>query len=234
MIDLPTTTPILSEIFGTPGYLVVGAGGDLCLPGAIEYQHLHSDGREMSPLPKSRVEQAELLGIEPRREGTEQPDTHSQRLIIERTPPLVTINFLMADLTWENGPIRQIPGTHASAFSPPTPEEEPEWMRLSTLVGATAGSGVFRDNRAWHGATPNLSREVRAMPNAEYAPAWVGEDRDFPRTMPHETWETLSPHAQHICRRLKTEPGVWPAGAGVIHPLASARNKAKETVRERP
>src|SRR5271156_4857111 len=44
MIDLPTTTPILSKIFGTEKYWVVGAGGDLCLPGAIEYQALHVDG----------------------------------------------------------------------------------------------------------------------------------------------------------------------------------------------
>ncbi|MBV9419385.1 MAG: hypothetical protein JO348_06395, partial [Alphaproteobacteria bacterium] len=37
MVDLPTTTPILTKIFGTSDYFVRGAGGDLCLPGAIEY-----------------------------------------------------------------------------------------------------------------------------------------------------------------------------------------------------
>ena len=41
MIDLPTTTPILKHLFGTDDYAVGGAGGDLSLPGAIEYQHLH-------------------------------------------------------------------------------------------------------------------------------------------------------------------------------------------------
>jgi hypothetical protein len=41
--------------------------------------------------------------------------------------------------------------------------------------------------------------------------------------MPHEVWETLSPHAQAICRRIKAPPGVWPAGAGVMHPLAGKR-----------
>ena len=44
MIELPTTTPLLREIFGTDDYLVWGGGGDLSLPGAIEYQHLHTDG----------------------------------------------------------------------------------------------------------------------------------------------------------------------------------------------
>ena len=230
MIDLPATTPILKEIFGSNGYVVVGAGGELCLPGAVEYQHLHSDGRETSPFPSSRVAQGESLGVElERREGSDELHPQTQRMIIECTPPMVTINFLMSDLTWENGPIRQIPGTHACAFPPPTPKDEPEWMRLSTLVGAPAGAGVFRDNRAWHGATPNLSRQVRAMPNVEYAPAWVAEEgEEFRKTMPHDIWETLSPHAQRISRFLKADPGVWPAGAGIMQPLASKRKEVVE------
>ena len=45
--------------------------------------------------------------------------------------------------------------------------------------------------------------------------------------MPHEIWATLPPHAQRIAPRIKTEPGVWPAGAGVMHPLRSKRLEAK-------
>ena len=88
--------------------------------------------------------------------------------------------------------------------------------------GAPAGAGVIRDNRAWHGGTPNLSREIRAMPNIEYVPPWHPAEYSR-RTMPHELWETLSPHAQRICRLIKAEPGIWPAGAGQMHPLASER-----------
>jgi hypothetical protein len=98
-------------------------------------------------------------------------------------------------------------------------------MRLSTLVGAPAGAGVFRDPRAWHGATPNVSREIRAMPNVEYVAPWI-DDAVFKPTMPHAIWETLSPHAQRICARIKTAPGEWPVGAGVMHPLASKRAEA--------
>ena len=43
LIDMPTTTPILTAIFGSPNYIVYGAGGDMAFPGAIEYQGLHSD-----------------------------------------------------------------------------------------------------------------------------------------------------------------------------------------------
>ncbi len=223
MIDLPTTTPILSAIFGGEDYCVLGAGGDLCLPGAIEYQTLHSDMREMYQLPEERIAQAKRLGIEAA--GAEMDDP-TRQLLYERTPPRVTINFLMSDLTWENGPIRQIPGTQVRPGRPPTQAEEPEWMRLSTLVGAPAGAGVFRDIRAWHGATPNVSKEIRAMPNIEYAAPWL-EDKYFLKSMPHDIWEALSPHAQKIAARIKTAPGVWPAGAGVMHPLASKRAEAK-------
>ena len=229
MIDLPTTTPILSKIFGTADYFVRGAGGDLCLPGAIEYQGLHSDTRDTFQITPARREQAERVGV--RRKtvpGTDELDPATVSLILERTPPHVTINFLMSDFTWENGPVRQIPGTHGRVPKPPLLPEEPEWMRLSTLVGAKAGAGVFRDNRAWHGATPNLSREIRAMPNVEYHAPWV-DPSAYWKSMPHEIWETLSPHAQRACRYIKTEPGVWPAGAGVMHPLAAKRKEAKET-----
>ena len=227
MIDLPTTTPILKKIFGTDDYYVRGAGGDLCLPGAIEYQALHADVQGMFDMPPARLAAAERIGIQLRkRPGTDELTFQTQQLIIQRTSPHVTINFLMSDLTWENGPIRQIPGTQAGVASPPTPLDEPEWMRLSTLVGAPAGAGVFRDNRAWHGATPNLSREIRAMPNVEYAGPWVDEARLL-KSMPHAIWETLSPHAKHISRGVKAAPGVWPAGAGVMHPIAGKRQAAK-------
>ena len=135
LIDLPTTTPILKSLFGGPDYQVTGAGGDLCLPGAIEYQTLHADFRERFELPEARLAQARRVGVRPRTDDGEL-DHSARQLIFERTPPRVTINVLMSDLTWENGPIRQIPGTQARPGNPPSQADEPEWMRLSTLVGA--------------------------------------------------------------------------------------------------
>ena len=228
LIDLPTTTPILTRIFGTPDYLVAGAGGDLCLPGAIEYQHLHVDSFDTQALPEGRLAQARALGVDIETGANPASfDLRTQRRVVERTPPVVTINFLMSDQTWENGPIRHIPGSHTSQQRPPLPEQEPDWMRLSTLVGAPAGSGVFRDSRAWHGGTPNLSREIRALPNIEYVPPWLAEQAPITRTMPHDVWETLSPCARRLCRLAKAEPGVSPAGSGVLHPLKSRRQEAR-------
>ncbi len=229
MIDLPTTTPILTEIFGTADYLVRGGGGDVCLPGAIEYQHLHSDQKDSLQMPPGRLRQAVALGVELRTQpNSDELELATQRLIIERTAPFVTINFLLSDMTWENGPIRQIPGSHATQGSPPLPADEPEWMRLSTLVGAPAGAGVFRDIRAWHGGTPNLSRDVRLMPNIEYVASWHSS-MPYAQCMPHDLWMDLSPHARQLCRHIKCEPGVWPRGAGVMHPLASGRARALQS-----
>ncbi len=229
MIDLPTTTPILTRLFGGPDYHVLGAGGDLCLPGAIEYQALHSDGdREHFQMPPLRAERARRLGVEPRlRGGIEEQPARTLQLAVERTPPVITINFLMTDMTWENGPIRQIPGTQMRPGAAPDPTDEPEWMRLSTLVGAPAGAAIFRDTRAWHGGTPNLSREIRAMPNVEYMAPWYQEERGFRPAMPYEIWAGLSPHAQRISMLTRLPKGVWPAGAGVMHPLANERRAAK-------
>ena len=226
MIDLPNTTPILTAIFGSPDYFVLGAGGDLCLPGAVEYQHLHADVGESHHISEARLATAKALGLEiATEEESGEPTLAARRRIVDFTPPVVTINFAMCDLTWENGPIRQIPGSHTWQMRPVPPEHEPEWMRLSTLVGAPAGAGVFRDNRAWHGATPNLSREIRALPNVEYGAPWLPEGGGR-RTMPHAVWETLTPHGKQISRRVKAEPGVWPAGAGVMHPLGAERRAA--------
>ena len=56
-----------------------------------------------------------------------------------------------------------------------------------------------------HGATPNLSEEVRVLPGIEYGPAWSAGPGG-PRTMPFDIWEQLSPHAQHVTRFVVAEP----------------------------
>ena len=82
---------------------------------------------------------------------------------------VIAVNFNMVDFTRENGPIRQIPATQNLDQRPPPLRDEPASMKLSTVCPLPAGSAIFRDNRAWHGGTPNLSDHVRAIPNVEYA-----------------------------------------------------------------
>jgi len=206
LIDLPTTTPILTEIFGSADYIVGGGGGDLALPGAIEYQGLHSDN-VWAPL----------------------PDPTGRITMRDLPVPVLTINFTTCDLTTENGPIRQIPGTQRSREPIPTLADEPEWMKLSTLCPVPAGAAIFRDNRTWHGGTPNLSKSVRSLPNIEYFAPWFRSE-GVVRSMPYEEWKALSPHGQRICRYVTLGPGEKVVGAGFVHPKAKMReqNEAEE------
>ena len=126
LVDLPTTTPILKSIFDSEDYWCWGAGGDFCIPGTYEYQRLHRD-----------------IGPGDFKDST-------GRIEIWDLPPFcVTLNFPMVDFETDVGPIRQIPGTHMTREMPPEVADEPEWMKLSTVLGLKAGGVVFRDLRAW-------------------------------------------------------------------------------------
>lgn len=182
LIDLPTVTPIITAIFGSSDYLLRAASGDFCLPGATEYQPLHSDVRDFDSA-----------------ETTPFSSFHDPRghLTLRDLPcPYVCVNFLPFDQTPLNGPTRQIPGTQHSRAPIPSLDEEPEWMRLSTVCPAPAGSIQIRDVRAWHGGTPNLSDDLRAIPNLEFYAPWFREP-----IIPGITFDDrrqLSEHAQHL------------------------------------
>ena len=201
LIDTPVTTPILTAIFGSADYIAYGAGGDLALPGAIEYQGLHSDNV-----------------------WTELHDPVGGVSMRDLPVPVVHINFPLVDLTNENGPIRQVPGTHRSRAPIPTLADEPEWMRLSTVCPLPAGSAIIRDARCWHGGTPNLSREVRAMPNIEYMAPWFRSPALI-RSMSYATWAALSSHAQRLCRYIVCDPGEAVIGEGFVHPRHAERER---------
>lgn len=199
VIDLPVTTAMLTSIFGSDDYIVGGGGGDYALPGAIEYQGLHSDNL--------------WTGLHDPAGGLTMRDL---------PVPVITIMFPMIDLTWENGPIRQIPGTQRSHDPIPNLVDEPDWMKWSTLCPVPTGSAVIRDNRGWHGGTPNLSEDMRAMPNIEYYAPWFRSE-GIHRCMPHEQWLTLSAHGRRISRYVVAGPDEVVLGAGFDHPRAVAR-----------
>ena len=203
LVDLPTVTPIVTAIFESSDYLLRSASGDFCLPGAVEYQPLHSDIRDFAP------------------DGnTPFSAFHDPRnfLTLRDLPcPYVCVNFLPFDQTALNGPTRQIPGSQNSRAPIPTLEEEPEWMRLSTACPAPAGAVQIRDVRAWHGGTPNLSDELRAIPNLEFYAPWFREPM-----IPGITYadhKKLSEHAQHLTRLSVMDSSEQLPGGYVVKPL---------------
>ena len=201
LIDLPTTTPILEAIFGSRTYIVCGCGGDIALPGAIEYQGLHSD-----------TVWSELY------------DPTGQASVRDLPVPVVAINFPIVDLTPTNGPIRQIPGTQRSREPIPTLADEPESMRFSTICPLPAGSAIIRDARCWHGGTPNLDDHVRAMPNVEDMAPWFRSEALI-RSMSYDTWQGLSDHAKRISRYVVMGKGEDVLGEGINHPRRRERER---------
>ena len=153
LLDIPALTRILTAIFGAPDYVLRAASGDFCLPGATNYQRLHADVHDWAG-------------------DSESPysafcDPSGQISIRDLPCPYVAVNFLPQEVTRLNGPTRQIPGTHKSRASIPGLDDEPEWMRLSTVCPAPAGAVMIRDVRAWHGGSPNVSDAARSIPNLE-------------------------------------------------------------------
>lgn len=184
LLNLKSVTDLVSALFRSEDYTLRAASGDFCLPGAVEYQPLHSDVRDWVDARKSPFSSFH----DPRRV-----------LSIRDLPcPYICVNFLPQDITALNGPTRQIPGTQYSRAPIPTLEQEQEWMRLSTVCPAPAGTIMIRDVRAWHGGTPNLTDHTRAIPNLEFFAPWFREP-----TIPginYQDYAKLSERAQELAR----------------------------------
>lgn len=161
MLDIPVVDELVTAMFGSPDYSLRAASGDFCLPGATGYQPLHSDVSDWFNSSISRFSSFY--------------DPRGQMTIRDLPCPYICVNFLPQDVTRLNGPTRQILGTQHSRAPIPSLEEEPEWMRLSTVCPAPAGAIMIRDVRAWHGGTPNVSNAMRAIPNLEFYAPWFRE-----------------------------------------------------------
>ena len=115
---------------------------------------------------------------------------------------VVNVDFVTVDLTPENGPTQLIAGSHHWPMSDcPTPDAEPDWMRLSTMAGLRAGAAVIRDLRLFHAGTPNVSRVVRPKPAASFvAPWWTSQPDACPMT--RRVYRSLSAHGRRVSRGL--------------------------------
>lgn len=199
LIDLPNVTPILEAIFESPDYICRGGGGDFCLPGAVEYQPLHSDVGDR----REKTGHAAAADSFASKFSGSFWDPRGLMTLRDLPCPYICCNYLTTDLTPINGPIRQIPGTQNSREPIPDLATEPSWMKYSTICPAPAGAVLIRDPRTWHGGTPNLSKEVRAIPNIEYYAPWFHEP--MARSMPRKIYRSLSDHAKQICRYIATD-----------------------------
>ena len=182
LVEVPAVTRILDAIFESTDYVLRAGSGDFCLPGAVDYQRLHSDTRDFIDDKQSPYN------------SFRDPRGH---LTIRDLPcPYVCVNFLPQEVTRLNGPTRQIPGTQHSRAPIPGLRSEPEWMRLSTVCPAPAGAAMIRDVRAWHGGTPNVSEATRSIPNLEIYAPWFREP--IVPSITYKDFKKLSERAQKL------------------------------------
>jgi hypothetical protein len=185
LLDLPVVDAMATAIFGSEEYLLRAASGDFCLPDTPGYQPLHADVHDRIPgNPRSRYSSFH--------------DPSGLVSLRDLPCPYLCVNFLPQDVTRLNGPTRQIPGTQRSRAPIPSLRDEPEWMRLSTVCPAPAGAAMFRDVRAWHGGTPNVSDHMRAIPNLELYAPWFREPM-IPG-ISYADHQKLSPRARYLSR----------------------------------
>ena len=67
----------------------------------------------------------------------------------------------MVDFENDVGPIRQIPGTQNTRDPPPGIDAEPEWMKLSTVMGLKAGGVIFTESQ-YRGHVADMKNEYES------------------------------------------------------------------------
>jgi len=122
------------------GYKCVSAGGDFVLAGERRFQRLHSD-----------------LGWT------------SKAANIRLPTPLIGANFILQDISAENGPMRMVPETQLAQGNWKGNPIEPAKWRAFRLFPLPVGSVIVRDVRTLHGGSPNFSDRVRYLPSVEFA-----------------------------------------------------------------
>ena len=163
LADPPILMAVLAEIFETEDFVCrdTMGGADFVLPGALDFQHLHSDG--------GRGQKGEYPDVKlgTRADGStfwqaldvEEDPACTYRVVNQRELPAshlnLTVNWPMEvggedpqGQTALNGATRQIAGTQ-SKDGIVNYSEEPLEMKMAMVAPAPAGSALIRDTRAW-------------------------------------------------------------------------------------
>ncbi|GDY11897.1 hypothetical protein LBMAG53_07750 [Planctomycetota bacterium] len=109
--------------------------------------------------------------------------------------------YFLHDVGPDDGPFSVVPGTHKSAFPPPSsprPEDEPG----AVAVTARAGDGVYFTEALRHGGFENRSARPRRTIHVGYGPAWMRAQlvgtMDEPQFILPRTWDSMRPDQQAL------------------------------------
>ena len=170
--------PLLEKVFegGTEhGFICTGGGGDFVLGGTDTDQHIHSDIQVQKSLD------------------------------VWMPPPMISVNFVLEDLTHMNGATRMIPGTQLWRGEVPHPIPA-RWER-SCLCPLPAGTAIIRDVRTLHSGTRNMIQATRYLPSIEFVSAdcrSTGRQDWFTpiKSLPNKLYQRLSPEMQKVCEEI--------------------------------
>lgn len=217
MADSQPVLEVLAEIFESPDYTCDGVGGDFVLPGCVQYQHLHMDMGEyladssgklsFLDMPTSRVQVNFPLTLTPGSAVAHTVYNGATRQIPGTQNSHESIPWLEEDLDAmgragssstdaKSGSTTK--DAHSTATDLSNVAQEPKWMKLNVTAPAPAGCALIRDLRAWHGGTPNLSKEVRAIPGAGFSAPWFQDPEG--KQIPRSVWEQMSERGRHVTR----------------------------------
>jgi hypothetical protein len=269
LLDRPALLRILAEVFRTDEFVASNEGSpwggfhhcDFCLPGALDFQHLHSDGAapqdgQYRDVKLCTRENGTVFWREIEADNSKEEEEHEIQdtsTVNLRDIPIghfgVTVNFPMelggdshGGQSTVGGPTRLVAGTQHSKEPIPFYSQEPLSMKLSMAAPLPLGCAVLRDCRAWHGGCPNVSRSVRALLGVGYhvpgrGPAFgtTGLNRVV---LSREAYALLSLQGQHVCRELVIQGGEievdtdWnPPTFGFQHTEAGFVNTGAEAAR---
>ena len=174
---------MIKAVMPDGGYCVSG-GGDFVFEACSKYQKIHSD----------------------------LPSVHAP---FDRAfpPPFVCANVVVHPISYDNGPMRIIPGTQEMAQWArrsrrhlPTQCDEPENWRRSVLAPLEPGDIIVRDVRTLHGGTPNKSTATRFLPSVEFASFQFlrSEQYTWPcsPSLPQDAYDELPWEAQDLCNKI--------------------------------
>jgi ectoine hydroxylase-related dioxygenase (phytanoyl-CoA dioxygenase family) len=112
---------------------------------------------------------------------------------------LLVVNFGLATIAPENGPLEIAPGTHRM----------PRTDALRALAAAEIGMQpvpleigdvLIRHPWALHRGTPNVTDTPRALVNVRYVRRWYADNSREVDSMPRAVWESLTPEQRDMMR----------------------------------
>lgn len=114
-------------------------------------------------------------------------------------PYFLAVSFALQPITAAHGPIEIAPRTHRMSPNAARRAVEAKEVDLDRVT-MEVGDVLVRHPWALHRGSPNTEPEPRALVTVRYVRKWYADDSREVCTVPHRTWELLTPEQQALMR----------------------------------